>query len=265
MTNTDDKLTGRMKMKRAVVMRHRKDKNLCLRCGKDIHEGDCIEDYTKADMRTKVMRLKIEVDSDKKKNTIISYRKKKNLCERCGKEKHIGECKEDYTQSDNRTKSEIKSRPAIVSTPKEKKTSILEEMLYEKNIDLEVVPNEKVSLFRDFIVIILKDSKHGNRIEFSCINQLSKRFKDLIICLIGDVEKHFVYSDLLKLKTFTNIHLVKTNDIQTIVNYIGSCKKLFTYPDTTYSSICIKYKIPIYEFSDKKNVTNFLPSEAYHL
>jgi len=264
MKTIESKIERKNKSKRAIVIRHRRNKNLCERCGMDIHEGDCIEIYTKADMRT-IHKSTITLDLKKKKDTIISYRRKKLLCIRCGKEKHNGQCLEDYNKSDNRTESEIRDRPAIIPTPKDKGPSILEEMEVKKIISVELIPNESITLHRDFIVVNLENSNNDNRIEFSCINQLSKKFKDYIICLIGNVEKNFPYSDVMKLKTLTNIRYIKTTDEQIIVNYIASSKKLFTFPNIIYTPICIKYNIPLFEFLDGKNATNFLPSEAYEL
>ena len=37
--------------KKAIIQRHRKNKNLCLLCGLDIHTGQCTENYEKADLR----------------------------------------------------------------------------------------------------------------------------------------------------------------------------------------------------------------------
>ena len=108
-------------------------------------------------------------------------------------------------------------------------------------------------------------STEDDIIEFSCISQLGRRFQDHILCVIGRIDKHFPYSDVMKIRKIPNVTEIKPCDEQTIVDHIGSCKKLFTFPAKLYIPVCIKYDIPYYEFPVGKNATNFHPDAAYRL
>jgi len=249
-------------MSRAVKVRWRKAKKLCERCGMDPHDGECIETFTATDMRNLPIEVKA-VDLKKKKDTVISYRKKKNLCELCGGEKHQFKCCPTYDVADNRTDEQKKERPAIVPTPKKTGTTILKEIIIKKDIELIIQPKRKITLHRKFIVLNLFKSSKDDIVEFSCVSQLSRRFKDYIVCMIGKIDKHFVYSDVMKINKITNIMEIRPCDEQTVVNYIGSCSKLFSFPTKLYTPICIKFDIPYYEFPIGKNATNFHPDTAY--
>jgi ribosomal protein S27AE len=84
-----------IKAKKSVALRWRKSKKLCLRCGTEIHEGDCIENYEKVDLRNiDNSNIQSETDFNKRKKTILNYRRKKDLCLRCGKDKHEDQCDE---------------------------------------------------------------------------------------------------------------------------------------------------------------------------
>jgi len=260
---SETKEEQRERMRRIVIHRHRRNKNLCIRCGLDPHDGECIEVYTKSDMRiddTKEIKI---IDLERKKKTIISYRKKKNLCVRCGKEPHNGLCIESYDKSDTRNDDEKSNRPAIISTSN---GHIMEDDV--KNIGEQVnlmKSYQKIILQRDFIVVNLAPSTHGNIIEYSCLNQLSKRFKDYIICTIGFIDKVFTVSEAMQIHKFTNVMEIKSLNEDDIASYIVSCKKLFTYPDVKYFGLCLMHRIPIYQFPINKNATNIMKSDAYNI
>jgi hypothetical protein len=251
-------------MRKAVIIRHRKRMQLCETCGLDPHEGDCEPTYIKANMK-KVKKVKKSVNKKKTQDTILSYRDKKSLCSKCGKEPHEGECTETYIQSDTRSVDQKKIRPALVLTPKTKTTSILEEIEVKKIIDTSYEKTRSIKLQRDYIVMILESSNNGNMIECECIQHLSSRFSNYILCIIGDINKSFSYTDVIKIKKLTNIKYINSTSEQKIVDYIISSKKLFSFPSIVYAPICIKYEIPLYEFNDGSNATNFLPIEAYEL
>ena len=251
-------------MRRAIILRHRRNKGLCDSCGMDPHEGKCTEDFTATDMRNLPKPVK-DVDLKKKKDTVISYRRKKGLCEGCGMDPHTQPCHESYDKADNRSEEDKEKRPAIVITPKKTGPSILEQIEEKKAIELVLKPKKKVKLHRDFIILNLFKSTEDDIIEFSCISQLGRRFQDHILCVIGRIDKHFPYSDVMKIRKIPNVTEIKPCDEQTIVDHIGSCKKLFTFPAKLYIPVCIKYDIPYYEFPVGKNATNFHPDAAYRL
>jgi len=254
----------KLRMKKAVIIRHRKRQKVCERCGMDPHDGDCIESYIKSDMRNIPIEPKT-LDLKRKKDTILSYRRKKGLCEGCGMEPHKQPCHESYEKADNRSIEAKKDRPATVPTPKDKGTSIIEHMNYRKEIQVAIKPNQKIKLQRPFIVVNLFKSNKGNIVEFSCLCQLARKFQNHIICVIGKVEKHFPYSDVMKINKIPNIVEIKPCTEKNIVNHICSATKVFMFPSKIYTPICIKYNIKYYEFQTGKNATNFFPDTAYRI
>jgi len=256
-------------LKKSICLRWRRHKNLCNRCGRDLHEGECIEDYSETDLRSVPLSVKepdIDFDFEKKRNTILSYRRKKGLCERCGIENdHDQKCEENWEKSDNRTEDEKLIRPAIIETPKLKNPTILEKIILKNEIQLSVTPSKKIYLHRNYIVINLSKSDKGNIIEYSCINQLSKKFQNHILVFIGKIDKHFPYSDAMRIRKMSNILEIVPLTDQNIADHIFSCSKFFSFPCKTYIPICIKYDIPYYEFHMNRNATNFLPDIAYQI
>jgi len=260
---TETKTEKSKRLKMTVIIGHRKRMNLCIRCGNEIHEGDCIEEYKKADNRKVQIENKL-VDIQRKKDTIISYRKRKKLCIKCGKEYHNGtECIETYDQVDNRTEEEKRERPATIPTPKFKPTTILDDItaFNNKEIKIQLQKTAEVILQRPYIVVCINKSIEGRIVEFSCLNQLSKRYQHYIICIIGDLEKEFPYSDLMRIRKMINIRKI-SNNVQEIVNYLCNCKALLSF-ENDYTDYCQKNKIPVYIFDKAKNATNFLKDTAY--
>ena len=78
MIETPEERSKRLRI--TVIVGHRKRKKLCIKCGKDIHKDDCIENYDKVDTRTFVTEIIKEIDIQKKIDAIVCYRKKKLLC-----------------------------------------------------------------------------------------------------------------------------------------------------------------------------------------
>jgi len=246
----------------AVVSGHRRRMGVCVRCGKDIHDGDCTENYIKADCREKKLVEK-STTSNRKIDTIISYRKRKGLCIRCGQEHHNGsECVETYIQADSRTVDEQRDRPVTIPSPKFKPVTILDDIERTKDLRIDLEPSDVIKLQRDFIVVDIRPNISGNRVEFSCLEQLSKKFQEHIVCIIGNCQQNFAYSDFLKMKRFINIHEIHNQTEQTIVNYVSSSKKYFGYDDR-YTSLCLKRNIPFYTFQPNKNATSKLLDIAY--
>lgn len=250
------------RLKAAVTIGHRKRKGLCIKCGRDIHDGDCIENYKRADNRKIQIEGKL-IDIQKKKDTIISYRKRKKLCTKCGREKHNEpDCIETYEQVDCRPIEEKIERPAIIVTPKDKPIQILEDIKRTEPLKVYLEPSKLVILQRDFIVVDIRPSTTGKRVEFSCLNQLSTKFKDHIICIAGRIEKIFPYSDYLKTKKLSNIHEIQNQTEQEIVNYVCSSKKYFGFDDR-YVNQCLKRNISFYIFNPNKDAGPIMLDIAY--
>lgn len=254
---TETKIERSKRLRMAVTVGHRKRMGLCISCGKEIHTGECIPDYKKADNRKVEIEGKM-VDIQQKKITIISYRKKKKLCTRCGKEMHGEEpCIEIYDQVDHRTVEEKCVRPAVIPTPKFKPTTILDDItaFNNKEIKIQLEKTADIVLQRSFIVLCIQKSNTGNIVEFSCISYLAKKFQDDIICIIGNQEKEFPYSDLMKLRRMTNIKYLSNNQ-QEIVNFLWSSKLLISF-ENDYTDYCKKNKLPVCIFEKGKNATSF--------
>lgn len=257
------------RLKKIVIQRHRRNKNLCLRCGKDPHEGDCEESYLKADMRNVSVEKETAQSKNKitphKKATIIHYREEKKLCPKCGKELHEGDCIEDFSQSDNRTQEEKQFRPAIVTAPPRPTQEDAHNTAQINESILSMKPTKKIELYRNFIVVNLAKSVINEyRIELSAITQLSTRFKDYIIVMMGNIDEYFSYLDSMKLKTLTNVLNVPFFTKQDMINYVSSCKKYLSFYDD-YIEYCKKNGIHYYEFDNTKNVTNVIPQDAYEI
>jgi len=257
------------RLKRTVIIGHRKRKGLCIRCGFDIHDNDnCVENYLKADNRINPGKTDNKIDFDRKIRTIISYREKKILCIRCGLEKHEGSCNEIYNQVDNRPDRDKLVRPAIIYTPKKEKSRIIEEII-ETNQQpddpiFDLKKENNITLQRNFIIVNLSKSDNGNIVEYSFLNHISKKFQHLIICVFGSLEKTFPYSDLIKIRKMINITEVLDIDKQTMIDYLWACDKYYSFKNE-YTKYCNKNNIPVYEFPEDKNVTNFLNDTAYHI
>jgi hypothetical protein len=248
----------------SVISGHRRRMVLCIKCGKDIHDGECIENYTKADCREN-NAIDKKPATNRKKETVISYRKRKGLCTKCGHDLHDGDgCLETYEVADNRDEDIKRERPSTIQSPKFKPVTILDDIERTKDLRIDLEPTETIKLQRDFIVVDIRPSSTDNRVEFSCLEQLSKKFKDYIICIIGDSQKTFAYSDFLKMKRFVNIHEIQNQTEQTIVNYVCSSKKYFGFDDR-YTSLCLKKNISFYVFQPNKNATSKLLDLAYNI
>lgn len=179
-----------------------------------------------------------------KKNRIVGYRKKKNLCLKCGKEKdHFGDCIENYNVVDNRV-NKIEKIKVILQEPEKKK-------------EITLLKNKEIKLQRSFIILDLTQSKYGDVIEFSCLNYISRKYKDFIICIFDDLEKHFSVSEMMKIRKLTNIFNPKYLPLQEKINYICSCKYLFSFP-SQFTDYCKKYNISFYLFDENKNCTSIL-------
>lgn len=254
-------------LKKAIIIRHRKDKNLCLRCGKDIDAmckaSKCIENYIKADMREQTPLPSTPL-TQRKMLTIKYYRKQKKLCLLCGKELHEGICKEDYTKSDNREQSDKEFRPAVIKTPKNSKKFIIDSIIDNNKPPVLLSKTKDIQLHRNSILITLQNSGSANLIDFSCINQLSKKFSDYLIILIGSPDKYFPYSDFLKLKKLTNIFIIEKLSNQEMINYLHAVKKYFSY-ENEFIDYCKRNKLQYYQFQNDKNASNVMPVIAYQI
>ena len=255
-------------MKRSVIIGHRKRLGLCTRCGMEPHiDTECIEIYNKASNVIKPIEINLKPNLSKKTKAIITYRRKKLLCERCGMEQHNGTCIEEYNKADNRSQEEKNFRPAIISTPKDKPTLIIDELKETINSNITIqtnIPSDiaKIKLQREFIVLNVNPSDAGDIVEFSCITQLNKKYCDYIICIIGDVDKYLPYAQLLKFKKLTNFLILKNDSKSEIINYLHSCKLFLSFKNE-YTHYSIKNSIPVYIFEEGKNATNFLKESAY--
>ncbi len=253
--------TKNERLRKAVITGHRKRMGLCLICGKDIHDSTCNSDFTRADTRIKEV-VKKPIDIERKMRSIVSYRKKKNLCIYCGLEPHNDKCIPIYNKTDNRCGNEKNSRPAIISSPKNQYISILDTIQQTQNKRVNLKPKNKIQLQRDFIVLDIRPSSTDKRVEYSCIRQLSQKFKDYIICVIGSLKKYFSYGDYLKIKKLTNILEINSIDEQVIVDYICSSKKCLGYDDR-YTDVCLNHHISFYCFPPNVNATSKLADVVF--
>lgn len=241
-----------------AIIRHRKSKGLCPRCGLDKHDGDCIENYEKSDMRGIIVPKK--QISQKSIETIVSYRKRKNLCLKCGKEIHSGDCIENYEKSDNRDDQEKLSRPAVISTKKEQQKTILEKI--ETNDTILLKPTKEIKLFRDFVIIDIKHSRMDKIIEWGAILQISKKYDNVITFVVGDILKEYnvlVYNSLRKQPQIQMLNCINEEEY---INYIASCKEFYSYP-SKYTAFSILQNVDTAIFDENYNITCFLKNVNY--
>jgi len=237
-----------------TISRWRKKKQLCLRCGLDVHEGDdCIENYEVVDLRIKEVEVK-QINEDKRKDTVIQYRKKKQLCLRCGLDVHEGvDCVENYESSDLRPEEEKKEDPRIVETPKLK---IFEHNVEDTSIKLEAT--DQATFNRPFIIVDVREKYIG----FIELRYLSVRFSNCIICVLGDINSIYPYSDVLKTSKLINVIRMKNDhNQQNVINHISGCK-YFIGHDSDYSRYAITKNIKtviLKSDTDIKNIMSRIP------
>ena len=239
-------------LRKNVIHRWRRKKNLCLNCGQDPHEGECDAVWVKSDMREP--SEKKEVNIDKKKETILNYRKKKLLCLRCGQMVHAGPCEENYDQSDMRSLTEKQGDPRTVLTPKKKEVVTLEKVT--TNINLEKRNDMKYN--RPYVFVDVQSHMDGYRIDFNCLRYLTKKYNDFIVCVFGDIERIYPYAQVLLLKRIANLHHVSTKiGPQLIVDHLWGCHTFISYK-SNYTSYCKINGINCVEIRTKDNVKNVL-------
>lgn len=197
--------------------------------------------------------------SKQKINTIISYRKRKNLCLKCGKDIHSGECIEDYTKSDNRSEEEKLKRPAIISTKTKPQKTIFQKIKSNEIITLQ--PTQPIRLLRPFIIIDTHPSRLDKIIEWNAILQISK-IDTNIITFIVDPNKQYNILNYNNLKKTPNLQILSCKDEQEYINYIASCSFYYSYP-SKYTSFSVLQNIKTAIFDEKYNVTSFLKNINY--
>ena len=267
------------------IVAYRRKKNLCEKCGSCLDKCDhvCVENYIKNDMRGKeipknhplVVTIDIsnctnEISKQVKKRTIVSYREKKNLCCRCGKDIidicKNNQCQENYEKVDNRLEEKKDLDPRTIITPKKKETSIINDIQtevlnrqYLKNVDdsfLKLTGQIKSNQIcvRDYIIIDINPSEFNQKIDFSYINYMVKKYPSTIVYLLGHPMKIFSYTDILKLKKLLRVCPIRNVLEQNIINHVCGCKRFFGFP-SKYSTYCMLHKIPLTIFF--KNEENF--------
>jgi len=238
--------------KQRIILRWRKEKNLCFHCGLDKHEGVCKVNFSKVDLRqNNLSPAKLTTDFNKKKNTVLHYRRKKNLCISCGLDKHQGICIETFEKSDMRSQQQKEIDPRTILTPKKDKIQIEVEEVDKSLVDL-VKQNDPI-YNRQYVLLDLTDSNKGYRIEFSTLRYLSITFKDLILLCYGTFDSHFNVEDVWKIKKLVNVHEIKVVTDQGMVDLIWKCNRFFSYK-SKFTIYALHHNIPIYLFDSDKNI-----------
>ena len=295
--------------KQRMIIQWRKRKNLCELCGRFLadEEHECLENYVKADMRYEdlpkheiVVELskspvsfeeevnvtdKVEIQEvdpdkqkdirDRRKETIITYRKKKNLCIVCGKafnndrleggDCHNYDCEPNYEKSDMRTDEEKEKDPRIVETPREKTTTIQEEIARDRInktfiqsspnplMHLEPTDNVKVLKLRQFIMIDLRPSNNGQLITFEYLEFMHRKFKKYFIYTIGDASQVYTALEIMNLKKFANVYSLDNMMDQNIVDHLHACIRFFGFP-SEYLTYCMTRGIKCTTFVKNTNM-----------
>jgi hypothetical protein len=239
--------------RRNIISGWRRRKKLCLLCGKDIHDGKCIEDYTKVDMRVIEVKPKTPANEEKRKATIRSYRKKKLLCLRCGQNVHGGDCEVTYERTDMRPVKIKDIDPRVVVTPK---VNIFKPDIESSTIGLS--GGAKPSYNREFVLLdVRSNNDYDTHLSFVHIRYIARKFKDCIICLIGDMSGIYTYADFLNVKKIFNVIRLGDIDDQTIVNHIHNCKYFISYK-SEYTKYANSIKSKCISLDDDKDVQDIL-------
>ena len=196
---------------------------------------------------------------DTRIKTILSYRKRKELCAYCGKNPHEGDCEEDYTETDLRSDQEKLDDPRTVVTPKMKEGTVLEKIETEEangnfisshsNPFYQLDKNVDIHTNRSFFMVDITPSIEGQRITFEYINYISRRHKNMILFLIGDPSKVFTFPENRALEGLHNISLLRNMMDQNIVNHLHASKRLFGFP-SKYITYCMTRNLECTTFLD---------------
>jgi len=281
--------------KKRSVVGYRKKKGLCELCGcvKDGAEHVCYENYVKADMTDVELRkedvveihgvAKEEVVSsleelaenetnvmpelDARIKTIISYRRRKQLCIRCGSvDVNVDhKCEEDYTEADRRSEEEKKADPRTVITPKEKMPTIEEKQQIDevnkaftkKHPDefFRMQKTAEIQSQRKFILIDLNRSVNGQKFSVDYIKFLTSKHKNMIIYAIGDIDSIYSYKESQDLGKIANFCSIRNILDQNIVNHLHGCQRFFGFP-SKYMTYSMCYNIPCTAFFDNSDNYN---------
>lgn len=262
--NKEEKEIRAKRMREAVTKGWRKKKGLCLYCGLKTNEEACLDgecgevhDFTKADRRTINNENKEVVNKDVEKSvlTIVSYRKKKNLCLRCGKEPtnsicEKGECELSYIKADMRSEEEITKDPKTVKTNKFKSD------VWKSKKDKKEIPEHlnNVYIQRKFVLVVLYNEVEDKRIDFSYIEHLSQKHRDHIVYVIGNDE--YSYAEKLKLRSIKNLVFIEDND-DVIDFYLHNCSYYYGYKTTQYADIIKEIENKNYKLFDTDKDVSF--------
>jgi len=195
--------------------------------------------------------------------TVKSYRRKKNLCEDCGKfeegEEHL--CVPCYDKSDMRDPVDKAKEPKIVKTPKKKPETIKQEILVDE-INAEFIRTSKDPFIRinktaDFhasrphIIIDLNRSENNQKVDFSYLNYMARKYDKHIIYTIGDLDALYVVHDKQKMTKLMNVRNIGDINDQMIVNMIFTCDRLYGFP-SRYVAYCMSRDLPCTTFMEKQ-------------
>lgn len=241
--------------RKAAIIRHRRDKNLCERCGtSSCDKISCVETYDRSDME-KPEKLKY-TQKDRKKNSIRTYRKKKNLCVLCGMEDLLNHtCNENYVKSDMRNSG----NETIVKTPKRKK-SYIKDIIKTEKVNKEyietstdplnrMVPTEDLSFNRKHVVIDVSKSETNQLIEYSYLEFMIKRYPSFLFFLIGNPSSVFTLYEMTQLKKFINVQIIENLLDINIINHMSKASRVFGF-STRYLVYCLCHIIPCTIFLD---------------
>lgn len=278
--------------KKRSIIAYRKKKDLCTLCGcvKEGSEHVCYENYVRADMREERLRKAdvIEIhgqenetdnsvvptledvsenesnvmpELDARVKTVISYRRRKKLCVKCGAADADTEhdCDEDYTEADRRSEDEKKADPRTVITPKEKMPTIEEQNVTEQvnNEFRDKYPDpffrmdktEDVEAQRKFILIDINRSVSGQKFSVDYLQFMTSKHKNMIVYIIGQIDSVYSFKESDELKKISNLCPIKNILDQNIVNHLHCCERFFGFP-SKYITYSMCYNIPCTVFFD---------------
>jgi hypothetical protein len=205
-----------------------------------------------------------EAKIKQRKSMAITYRQKKNICVRCGKNLHEGACIELYDKSDYRNPKDKILKSNL--TPDEltisdnsltfNDTINTKDVLSFKTKDFGVTVESSVvelKIKRPFILIDITPSPTGERFNADFINFYAKQYKNHIVLLTGNISFYDGFFKTVGVNQEVNVStaLLHANK-NDITSHINECD-LFISFNFEYSEYCSDNEINCIYFRSSKS------------
>ena len=204
---------SKLKQRKSMAINYRTKKNICVRCGKALHEGWCDENYEKNDYRsTKDKAPKSKLSTEELTITDNSL-----------------ELKDSVTMNDS-----FDSKITEFDTEKAK-------------IDVEL------KIAKKFILIDISPPQTGEKFNADFINFYAKQYKEYITVLTGNISFYDGFFKTVGIEQEINVSsaLLHANK-KDMIAHLNACK-LFISFHSEYVKYCASNEINCIYFKGEKN------------